>query len=476
MESKPQSWILLEKLVGNMKTFITNFSNVGNQPSLRLGVFYREFFDIHDGKVWDTSVAQLSDFIINISSDRLKKGELDESEYLIDLANIERRFNSLIDIETVNEIGSDKNILEEGDIIIPKIQPRMGNIFTNLEHNRYLASSELVEYKCISTRIHPKILFYLLTHPVFQSALFATEGGKTHRRVSPSDLLLYKIPIIGADRQKSALSQIIDLETQIDNLKSQIIPFNEIIDSIFEKHIGIKKSQILDDYKAIYYCNLNLLLSSDIRSSVRFNNPKYSYLNSSVLAAHTFTDVLDSSKTTLGRQMSPDFILEDSDVFYVNTNSIKLSGFDDSVLTPISHNFYNKNRKLRVEKGDILLIASGEGSIGRSCIYDSEFDCVTSQFVMKLHPKSNTDIQFLNYYMHSFYFQFCVEKFKKGKGNMTNIFVSQLLDFPLYYPSQNTRMQISSEISEALSTQDYIKQDIANIRSSIDSIIDSLLC
>lgn len=475
MESKPQSWILSEKLVGNMKTFITNFSNIGNQPSLRFGVFYREFFDIHDAKVWDTSVAQLSDFIIDISSAKLKKGELDESEYLIDLANIERRFNSLIDIETVSEIGSDKSILGEGDIIIPKIQPRMGNIFTNLEHNRYLASSELVEYKCISNRIHPKILFYLLTHPVFQCALFATEGGKTHRRVSPSDLLLYKIPIIGVNEQKSALSQIIDLETQIDNLKSQIIPFNDIIDSIFERHIGIKKSQILDDYKAIYFCNLDLLISSDIRSSVRFNNPKYSYLNSSVLTEHTFTNVLDSSKTTLGRQMSPDYILEDSDVFYVNTNSIKLSGFDESVLTPISHDFYDKNMKLRVEKGDILLIASGEGSIGRSCIYDSEIDCVTSQFVMKLHPKSNTDIHFLNYYMHSFYFQFCVEKFKKGKGNMTNIFVSQVLAFPLYYPSERIRESINQEISDSLFKQATIKNDIAKLRSEIDGIIDALV-
>ena len=50
-----------------MKTFITNFSNIGNQPSLRFGVFYREFFDISNAKVWDSSAAQLSDFIINIS-------------------------------------------------------------------------------------------------------------------------------------------------------------------------------------------------------------------------------------------------------------------------------------------------------------------------------------------------------------------------------------------------------------------------
>lgn len=220
---------------------------------------------------------------------------------------------------------------------------------------------------------------------------------------------------------------------------------------------------------------MSSIISSDIRSSVRYNNPKYTFLCDSILTEHTFADVLDSSKTTLGRQMSPDYILEDSDVFYVNTNSIKLSGFDDSVLTPISHDFFDKNQKLRVEKNDILLIASGEGSIGRSCIFDSETDCVTSQFVMKLHPKSDTDIVYLNFFMHSFYFQFCVEKYKKGKGNMTNIFVSQLLDFPLYYPSKEIREQISLEISSSISNQDKIKQNIAKVRSKIDVIIDSLI-
>lgn len=458
-----------------MKTFITNFSNIGNQPTLRFGVFYREFFDICNAKVWDSSVAQLSDFIINISSEKLKKGELDEPEQLIDLANIERRYNSLSDIETVNEIGSDKNILGAGDIVIPKIQPRMGNIFTNAEHQRYLASSELVEYQCISNKLHPKILFYILTHPEFQNALFATEGGKTHRRVNPSDLLLYKIPIIGIEEQNKALVEILDLEKRIAILKSNIVPISDIIDTIFEKYICIEKKQVLHGYKPIYFCDMSSIISSDIRSSVRYNNPKYTFLCDSILTEHTFADVLDSSKTTLGRQMSPDYILEDSDVFYVNTNSIKLSGFDDSVLTPISHDFFDKNQKLRVEKNDILLIASGEGSIGRSCIFDSETDCVTSQFVMKLHPKSDTDIVYLNFFMHSFYFQFCVEKYKKGKGNMTNIFVSQLLDFPLYYPSKEIREQISLEISSSISNQDKIKRDIAKVRSKIDVIIDFLI-
>ena len=47
----------------------------------------------------------------------------------------------------VSNICSDKNILTEGDIIIPKLQPQMGNFFLNEKHNKYIGSSELIEYK-----------------------------------------------------------------------------------------------------------------------------------------------------------------------------------------------------------------------------------------------------------------------------------------------------------------------------------------
>lgn len=108
-------------------------------------------------------------------------------------------------------------------------------------------------------------------------------------------------------------------------------------------------------------------------------------------------------------------------------------------------------------------------------IYDSEEDCITSQFVMKLHPKQNTDTLFVNYFMHSFYFQFCVEKYKKGKGNMTNIFVSQLLNFPIYYPDAQTRSEIVKGISKALNNRNDTIKQITVLRNKIDSLLDNIL-
>lgn len=58
---------------------------------------------------------------------------------------------------------------------------------------------------------------------------------------------------------------------------------------------------------------------------------------------------------------------------------------------------------------------------------------------------------------------------------MMNIYVSQLLDFPLYYPSSDKRQNISNEIRTEISKQNDIKLEISEIRSRIDTIIDSLI-
>lgn len=303
--------------------------------------------------------------------------------------------------------------------------------------------------------------------------------GKGYPTISAKDLKYIKFQKNYVDslyKKSSVITpKILAIEDKINCLLSSLQSIDTIVNEVFLKYIKISFEQIESDYQQVYYVNSCELDSYDIRTSFRFNNPKYRYLYDAIFQYHTFADFIEAEKTTLGRQMSPDFIEEDSDVFYINTNSIKLTGFVDSVLTPISTEFYNKNQKLRVDKGDILLIASGEGSIGRSCIFDCEADCITSQFIMKIHPKEDTDTEYLNFFMHSFYFQFCVEKFKKGKGNMTNIFVSQLLEFPLYYPDKNVRAQIVAEIRQSIEKRNFTIQEIDNLRNQIDSLLKEII-
>lgn len=460
----------------SIKQFETRFSQIADKPSLRIDSNYRQFVDVMDLKVWENSDTPLSYFLRKVDSEKRKKGLLEEPEILVDMSNVERRFNNLIDLSPTYEIGSDKNVLGQGHIVVPKIQPRMGNIFLNASNKAYLGSSEFVEYLCDTNKMEPKFLFYVLCHPSFLGALSLSESGKTHRRVNPDELLSYKIPYIDIKAQKDALNKIEKLEEEIIGYKNKIIPATMIIDDFFEKEFNVTKDTVQSNYRPRFNKSLrDFSYSYDLRSAFRYNSYKYSFLELPLFMKHRFSEVIDKEGTSLGRQMSPDEIMEESDVYYINTNAIKLDGFDENVLTPISEDFYDLNKQLKVKKNDILLISSGEGSIGRATIFNSDKNCITSQFVMKLRPKKGVNIMYILYYMHSFYFQFTVEKYKKGKGNMTNIFAAQVLNFPILLPSEARQNEIVDLITKKLQEQHKNDSQIMSLREEIDKVIGTYL-
>jgi type I restriction enzyme S subunit len=456
-----------------LKVFTTDFQFIGEQEFLRPNFGYRYFFDIQKAKVYENSkTIKLKSILTELPSTKVSKGELEDFEILVDLENIERRFNNLVNLDEVSEIGSDKTILQDGDIVIPKMQPQMGNIFLNLEHKRYVASTELLEYK-INNSFNPIYLYYLITSSKFLSDLGKLESGKTHRRVNPVDLLKIRIPLISKEKQDQIVKKIQIIEQVIKTLKSTIIPAQEIINKVFARKFGFDLASFEElKHQSHFYLDLsNVALSKDLRSAVKFNSNKYDFLKESIFKKSTFREVINLSNTTLGRQITPNFIIEESDYYYINANSLKNFVFDETVLTPIDVKFFDKNKHLQVEQNDILLVASGEGSIGKSAIFNSELYCITSQFVMKIGLKKNVNVQYIHYYMQSIFFQLTVEKFKKGMGNMTNIFVSQLKDFPILL-SEN-QQKIVDEIKIKLDKQEAIKKAITEERNKIDEIIEN---
>lgn len=216
---------------------MTDFKNVGRQEFLRLDFGYRYFFDVQKANIFSTENSiKLRDVLKLVETKKISKGELKQPEILVDIGNIERRFNNLNDCEEVREIGSDKNILQEGDIIIPKMQPQMGNFFLNLEHKRYIGSSELIEYK-IAANNDPYFIYYLFTTQKFLSGLAKLESGKTHRRVNPTDLLKIRIPRFPKFAQDQITNEVELIERKIKELKDTVKKERNRIDEILNAQL-----------------------------------------------------------------------------------------------------------------------------------------------------------------------------------------------------------------------------------------------
>lgn len=329
-------------------------------------------------------------------------------------------------------------------------------------------NQNVFEVNLDETKINKKFLlwyFNLIIRPLFQTTYAS-------KYLSKDELGRIKIPLIPKTTQDQIVAQIEPIEQKIKDLKKQIKEPQEIINKVFAREFGFDLDKLEELKKEKFFeVNLSTLsISKDIRSATKFHNSIFDFLLLSQFKKYRFKDFIKIKKTTLGRQIQPEYFEEESKFYYVGPNSLKSFLFDSNLIAPIKKEFFVKNQHLQVEMNDILLVASGEGSIGKSAIYNDKIKCITSQFVMKINFIDKSVVQYFHFYMQSSFFQLIVEKYKKGMGNMTNIFVSQLVDFPVLFSEKHK--QIVDEIKAELDKQEEIKQQIEQERNKIDENIE----
>jgi type I restriction enzyme S subunit len=459
-----------------LKVFTIDSNILATSKHCRLDQKYTSFTYIDNWSVFYSKYPQvkLSDFLEEIPIRKFKKGELDDEYYLVNISDQQQRSGELENIEITNEIGSDKNCLGDADVFVSKLGMPRGYIFINTYKNqKLLGSTEFIPYKIKDKKL--KIfLKYILLHPRSLKAYSYLESGKTpsHRRVNPYEFLKIKIPLIPKTTQDKLVAQIEPIEQKIKELRKQIKEPQEVINKVFAREFGFDLDKFEELKKEKFFeVNLSTLsISKDIRSATKFHNSIFDFLLLSQFKKYRFKDFINIKKTTLGRQIQPQYFEEESKFYYVGPNSLKSFLFDSNLIAPIKKEFFVKNQHLQVEMNDILLVASGEGSIGKSAIYNDKITCITSQFVMKINFIDKSVVQYFHFYMQSSFFQLIVEKYKKGMGNMTNIFVSQLVDFPVLFSEKHK--QIVDEIKAELDKQEEIKQQIEQERNKIDEIIE----
>lgn len=458
-----------------LKQFTTDFRNIGQQEFLRPNVGYRYFFDVQKAKIYPLKQnIKLKYVLKEISAKKISKGKLENSETLVDIGNIERRFNNLVNLEKVSEVGSDKSILQEGDIVIPKMQPRMGNIFLNVGHKRYIGSTELLEYSIFKNH-NPLFLYYLITSQKFLVDLEKLESGKTHRRVNSSDLLKIKIPLIPKSKQDKIVMQIEPIEKKIKELKSKIAPAQEIINEVFAREFGfdIEKFEELKKIKN-YYLDLTAFANNkDVRQSVKFHREAGIFV---INQLKTVTDKkiknFIAEPIILGKSVSPSNYDDTGDYFYVSMANIKNWRFESEDAKLVSKEYSDKNQNKTVAKNDILIARSGEGTIGKVALIDNEdLRGIFADFTMRIRLKGYNFL-FAYYYFRTSYFQYLIEVNKKGLGNNTNIFPSQIQEFPMIDIPLKSQQKIVNEIKTELDKQEEMNQIIKTERNKIDEIIE----
>ena len=292
------------------------------------------------------------------------------------------------------------------------------------------------------------------------------------------DLKRIKIPLLSKENQDQIVAQIEPIENKIKDLKSQIDLVQEVINKVFarEFRFDLEKFEKLKKIKNFYLDLSSFANNRDIRQSVKFHREAGIFIIKQLKnitnkkIKHFIVEPI-----VLGKSVSPADYDDNGDYFYVSMANIKNWKFESEDAKLVSNAYSSQNENKTVAKGDILIARSGEGTIGKVALIDDEdLRGIFADFTMRMRLKNYNPL-FAYYYFRTEYFQYLIEVNKKGLGNNTNIFPSQIQELPMIDIDLEKQQKIVDEIKTELDRQDEMKKKIVAERNKIDEIIEKAI-
>ena len=326
----------------------------------------------------------------------------------------------------------------------------------------------------VSNEWNSKFVLYILRtkalRDIVNNYIYRGIGISSYKQ---RDLLRLKIFNISKDSQNNIVSKIELIETKIKSLKLNIKPISEIINTVFnrELHLNYDKLQELKNEKYNQLTLSDFTDNKDLRNSCKFHckSARLAMKELCSIASKKIKNYI-SEPIVLGESVSPRDYDENGSYHYLSMASIKTWKYDEDTAQTVSNLYANSTIK-KVKKGDIILARSGEGTIGKVAFIDDNINAVFCDFTMRIRLKDYNPL-FAYYYFRTDFFQELIYGYKKGLGNNTNIFPTQIQEFPIPDISLNKQQEIVDEIKSELDKQDEIKSEIINLRNSIERIIE----
>lgn len=468
-----------------LKQFTIDFRNLGKEKTFRYDVDFLNFQkDFLAGRFYS-----FRDLFAFASENKVDVEKIDDDFLYSEIGDVSKEG----DVEPVKLNFNDRKEgeenyykkIEKGDIIkaeeneilISKVRPNLKKyVFINKDNKDYFYTSAFIHL--IPKKLN-KILYYSFRTIFYENLIAISRQGKGYPTLKEDDLLNLKFGknIIDklAEKQNRIVAQIESIEKKIKELKSRIVPAQVVINKVFarEFNFDLEKFEELKKIKN-YYLDLSAFANNkDVRQSVKFHREAGTFV---IKQLEKITNKrikhFIAEPIVLGKSVSPLNYDDNGDYFYVSMANIKNWKFESEDAKLVSKEYSNQNQNKTVDKGDILIARSGEGTIGKvALINDDDLQGIFADFTMRIRLKNYNPL-FTYYYFRTEYFQYLIEINKKGLGNNTNIFPNQIQEFPMIDISLKIQQKIVDEIKEELDKQEMMKQKIESERNKIDEIIE----
>jgi len=367
---------------------------------------------------------------------------------------------------------------QKGDILISKIRPYLNkNVFIDAEEIYFTKA-----FIQIRPKINSVIFYHTLRSIFFKNLNAVSRQGKGYPTLKEDDLKIVRFPkkIIDAiiNKQVNLANKIIPIEQEIKQLKESKKDVLSIINEVIGDELGFDWGKFEDLKKQKIFTSSLLEFSNNIdcRYSYKFHNKAGKYVYN-FLVSKTDKRIKDfiSEPIVLGKGVSPKDYDENGEYFYIAMSNIKNWRFEEEGCKKVKKEYWSKNLNKTVQKNDIILARSGEGTIGKvALIEDENLKAIFADFTQRIRLK-NYNRRLAYYYFRSDLFQYLVYTHKKGLGNNTNIFPSQIQEFPIPDWSEEKQTEIVEKIKSRIDAQKKIDKQIMEKQNEISELIENAI-
>lgn len=371
-------------------------------------------------------------------------------------------------------------LIQENDIAIAMTGATIGKTGFFYEIKEPLLLNQRVGILRPKTTVefYPKLVYYLLKDKRFLKQIFINSMGKSQPNISPFDILNCRIPNIDTESQRLILEKINPIDLNIKELIKDTKKDKDIINLVFaeELNLDIEKFETLKSENKFNSTLKEFGNNIDCRFSFKFHNRAGQFVWD-FLCSKTDKRIKDfiAEPIVLGKSVSPKDYDDDGNYYYIAMSNIKTWAFEPEGCKTVSNEYSEANMNKSVKKNDIILARSGEGTIGKiALIEDEDIKAIHADFTQRIRLK-NYSPRLAYYYMRSELFQYLVYTHKKGLGNNTNIFPSQIQEFPIPDWDEEKQKEIVDKIKTQIDSQKEIDKQIAEKQAEISAIIEKAI-
>lgn len=456
-----------------VQSFTAKFSNIGEQVFLRCDPKYRHFWDNEKGtpiKQKNLVNTRLKDVFLPFDKVVIKKGELAKARLILELNDIESRTSLVLRERVVAEVDSDKLDFDDCDLVFSRLEPYLGKVIVNDRSKRYIGTTEWVPLKLDQRRARPLFVKYLLLLPQFLHSFSLLKSGKRHARIAQVDLRNIFIPLPSHEQQARIEKVVAPIERRMVAVNRSLAKPVNVIDRVFAREFEYSVREYEKGAKKnVYQKGFDDLGKAFLlRSTVKFQHPKYDYLNK-VLSCYPCVKLKTLCAERIHRGVQPEYDTN-GEVVAVKTLNLKHGYLDFSESELVNKQFFEANRVAQIKENDILVSSTGEGR-GKVDIYDQKEPAIADSHISVVRLKDNVDPYYVLYFMQSLLGKLQLEIFEIAIKGTPEIYRDQLEQMRIIDLPRNKQDTIVEEIRVELRKLQRQRAEIQRLRGQIDELL-----